>query len=73
MLTANSTNLFILFWGGSQVLSGYFIKRNLVNLSFHVLKYGTLKKTVYILSRFTPLRRNLSKVVFFKVGWYDIW
>ena len=65
MLTANSTNLFILFWGGSQVLSGYFIKRNLVNLSFHVLKYGTLKETVYILSRLTPLRRKPEQSSFF--------
>ena len=68
MLRASSTNLFILFAGGSQVLSQHFIKRNLVNLSFHLLKYGSLTKTVYILSRFTPLCRNLSKVVFFKVG-----
>ena len=68
MLTANSTNLFILFGGGNQVLSGHLIKRNLVNLNFHLLKYGSLTKAVYILSRFTSLRRNLSKVVFFKVS-----
>ena len=73
MVTANSTNSFILFWQGSQVLSGHFIKRNLVHWSFHVVKYGNLTKTVYILSRYTPVRRNLSKVVFFKVGCTDIW
>ena len=73
MVTANCTNLFITFWKGSQVLSGHFIKTNLVNWSFHLVKYDNLTKTVYILSRYTPVRRNLSKVVFFKVGWYDIW
>ena len=73
MVTANSTNLFIAFWQGSQALSGHFIKRNLVNWSFDLVKYGNLTKTVYILSRYTPVRRNLSKVVFFKVGCTDIW
>ena len=66
MLTANSTNLFILFWGGSQVLSGYFIKRNLVNLSFQVLKYGTLKKTVYILFDWHHYVETLVKKSFLK-------
>ena len=73
MVTANSTNLFIVFWQGGQVLSGYFIKRNLVNWSFHPVKYVDLTKTVYILSRYTPVSRNFSKVVFFKVGCTDIW
>ena len=48
------------------MLSGYFIKRNLANGSIHLVKYGNLTKTVYILSRYTPLRRNLSKVDFLK-------
>ena len=73
MVTANSTNLFILFWQSSQVLSGHFIKRNLANGSIHLVKYGNLTKTVYILSRYTPLRRNLSKVDFFNGGSSDIW
>ena len=73
MVTANSTKLFIVFWQGGQVLSGYFIKRNLVNWSFHPVKYGDLTKTVYILSRYTPVRRKFSEVVFFKVGCTDIW
>ena len=73
MVTANSTNLFIPFWEGSQVLSGHFIKGNLVNWSFHLVKYANLTNAVYILSRYTPVFRNLSKVVFFKVGWSDIW
>ena len=72
MVTANSTNLFIPFWEGSQVLSGHFIKRNLVNWSFHLVKYANLTNAVYILSRYTPVCRNVSKVVFFKVGWSDI-
>ena len=73
MVTANPTNLFIVFWQGGQVLSGHFIKRNLINWSFHLVKYGNLTKTVYILSRYTPVRRNLSKVVISKSGWSDIW
>ena len=72
MVKANSTNLFIPFWEGSQVLSGHFIKRNLVNWSFHLVKYANLTNAVYILSRYTPVCRNVSKVVFFKVGWSDI-
>ena len=73
MGTTNSTNSFTLSWQGSQVLSGHINKRNLVNWSFHLVKNGNLTKIFYILSRYTPVRRNLSKVVFFKVGWYDIW
>ena len=53
------------------MLSGHFIKRNLANGSIHLVKYGNLTKTVYILSRYTPLRRNLSKVDFFKGGSSD--
>ena len=63
MVTANSTNLFILFGQSSQVLSGSFIKRNLANGSFNLVKYGNFTKAVYILSTYTPLRRNLSKVL----------
>ena len=73
MVTANSTNLFILFWQSIQVLSGHFIKRNLANGSFNLVKCGNLTKAVYILSTYTPLRRNLSKVDFSKSGWSDIW
>ena len=72
MVTANSTNLFIPFWEGSQVLSGHFIKGNLVNWSFHLVKYANLTNEVYILSRHAPVCRNPSKVVFFKVAWSDI-
>ena len=72
MVTANSTNLFIPFSEGTQELSGHFIKRNLVNWSLHLVKYANLTNAVYILSRYTPVCRNLSKAVFFKVGWSDI-
>ena len=72
MVTANSTNLFTPFWEGSQPYSGPFIKRNLANWSFHLVKYANLRNAVYILSRYPPEYRNLSKVVFFKVGWSDI-
>ena len=54
------------------MLSGRFIKRNLDNGSIHLVKYGNLTKTVYILSRYTPLRRNLRKIDFFKGGSSDI-
>ena len=50
------------------MLSGHFIKRNLANGSFNLVKCGNFKKAVYILSAYTPLRRNLSKVVFSKSG-----
>ena len=46
MVTGNYTNLFIIFGEGSQVLSGHFIKRYLVNLSFHLVNYGNLTKQV---------------------------
>ena len=54
------------------MLSGDFIKRNLANGSIHLVRYGNLTKTVYILSTYTPLRRKLSKVDFFKGGSFDI-
>ena len=72
MVTANSTNLFTPFSEGTQELSGHFIKGNLVNWSLHLVKYANLTNAVYILSRYTPVCRNVSKVVFFKVGWSDI-
>ena len=72
MVTGNSTDLFIPFWEGSQVLPGHFIKRNLVNWSFHLVKYANMTNAVDILSRYTTVFRNLSKVVSFKVGWSDI-
>ena len=46
MVTGNSTNSFIPFWEGSQVLSRHFIKRNLVDLSFDLFNYGNLTKQV---------------------------
>ena len=42
MVNGNSTTSFIPFWEGSQVLSGHFIKRNLIKLSFHLVNYGNL-------------------------------
>ena len=48
MITGNSTNLFILFSESSQALSGHFLKRNLVNLSFHLFNYDNLTKQVII-------------------------
>ena len=69
MVTASSTNLFILFWQASQVLWEDVMKRNLANWSFHVVKNGNLTKTVDITSRYTPVGKNLSKIVFFEVGW----
>ena len=50
------------------MLSGDFIKRNFVNGTFNPVKCGNLTKAVYISSTYTPLRRNLSKVVFSKSG-----
>ena len=69
MLIGSSTNFFILCEQGSQVLWGHFIKRNLANSSFHIVKNGNLTKTVYISSRYTSIGKNLSKIAFFEVGW----
>ena len=65
---ASSTNLFM-FWQASQVLWGDYMKRNLANWGFHLVKNGNLKKTVYISSKYTSVDKNLSKIVFFEVGW----
>ena len=72
MATARSTNFFILFWQGSQVLSGHFIKRNLANLSCHLVKYNNWRKTVYILSRYTSVGTNLAQVGLFQAVLSDI-
>ena len=48
------------------MLSGYFIKRNLANGSFNLVNCDNLTKAVYMLSTYTPLCRNLSKVDFLK-------
>ena len=73
MATASSTNLFIFYWQASQVISGHYIKRNLANWSFHLVKYGNLTKTFYFLSTYTAVGWNFSKVVPFEEGWSDIW
>ena len=62
----------MLFWQASQVLSGHFIITNLANWSFHQVKYGNLRKAVYILSRYTPVGRNLSKEILSEVRWSNI-
>ena len=54
-------------------MQGLFIETNVTNTSFHLVKYGNLTKTLYILSTVTQLGGNLSKVVFSKVGWSDTW
>ena len=73
MVITNSTNLFILFWQASQVLWGHFMKRNLANWGFHLVKNGNLTKTFHISSTYTSAGRNLSKIVFYEVGWSVIW
>ena len=73
MLIASSTSLFLLFRQASQVLWGHFMKRNLANWGFHLVKNGNLTKTVYISCRYTSVGRNLCKIVFFQVGWSVIW
>ena len=73
MVTASSTNLFILFWQAKKVLSPRFIKINLANWRFHLVKFGNLTETLYVLSRYTPVGRNLSKEFLFEVDWSDIW
>ena len=73
MVIASSTNLFTLFRQASQVIWGHFMKRNLANWGFHVVKNGNLTKTVHISFTYTSAGRNLSKIVSFEVGWSVIW
>ena len=65
--------IFFFYWQASLVISGHYIKRNLANRSFHLVNYGNLTKTVYILCSYTPVGWNFNKVVPFEVGWSDIW
>ena len=73
MVIASSTNLLILCWQASQVLWGHFMKRNLANWGFKLVKKSNSMKTVYIWSRYTSVDKDLSKIVFFEVGWSVIW
>ena len=73
MVIGTSTNLFTLCWQDSQVLWGHVMERNFANWGFHIVKNGNLTKTVYILSRYASVGRNLSKTVFLEVGWSVIW
>ena len=43
------------------------------NSSFDAVKYHNLTKTVYILSTYILIPRNLTKVTLFGVGLPDIW
>ena len=72
MVTASYTNFFILFGPTSQVLSAHFIKRNLPNSSFHLVKYDNSTWTIYIFSRYRPLGTNLTKVLLFELVSSDI-
>ena len=48
MVTSSSINIFKYFFcQGIQVLKGSFIERNVVNSSFHLIKYHNSTKTVY--------------------------
>ena len=72
MVTSSSANFFILFCKVSQVLQGPFIKSNVTNASFDLVKYDDWTKTVYILSRYTPVGTNLTKVVLLEAVLSDI-
>ena len=62
----------MLFEQASERLSGHFIKSNLANSSFYLDKYDNWTETVYILSRYTSLCTNLTKVVRFEAVLSDI-
>ena len=66
MVTSNSINFFIIFYKVSQVLQGTFINSNVTNSSFDLAKYDDWTKTVYILSRHTPVGTNVAQVVLFE-------
>ena len=72
MVTRSAANFFILFCKVSQVLQGTFIKSNVTNSSFDLVKYDDLTKTVYSLSRYTPVGTKLTKVVLFQAVLCDI-
>ena len=48
MVNGKSANSFIPFCEGSQILSKHFIKRNLINFSFHLVNYGNLTEQVIL-------------------------
>ena len=50
-----------------------FIKTNVTNSSFRLVKYDNWTKTVYILCRYIYVPTNLAKEVVLEVGWSDIW
>ena len=60
MVRRKFTNFFILFGQVSEALSAQFIKRNFANSTFHLVKYDSLRKTVYILSRYTSVGTNVT-------------
>ena len=62
MVRRKCANFFILFGQVSQALSAQFIKRNFANSTFHLVKYDSLRKTVYILSRYTSVGTNVTQV-----------
>ena len=72
MVTSSSINFFILFSKVSQVRQGTFIKSNVTNSSFDLVKYDDWTKTIYILSSYTPIGTNLTKVVLFEAVLSDI-
>ena len=72
MVTSSSANFFTLFCKVSQVLQGTFIKSNMTNSSFDLVKYKDWTKTVYILSTYTPVGTKLTKVVIFEAVLCDI-
>ena len=69
MVTLSSINFFkYFFYQGIQVLLGSFKKTNMTNSSFHLVKYHNWRKMVYILSTFTEVPTNLTKVILFGVN-----
>ena len=73
MVTSSSTSFFILFCQGGQVLQEPFIKGNVGNSSFHLVTHNNCTIKVYILSRYTSVATNSTKVVLFEVALSDIW
>ena len=72
MVTSSSANFFILFCKVSQVLQGTYIKPNVTNSYFDLVKHDHWTKTFYILSRYTSVGTNLTHVVLFVAFLSDI-
>ena len=59
---------------GAQVVQGPFIKQDVAkSSSVHLVTYDNWIKAVYFISWYTSVATNLTEIVLFEVGLFDIW